>query len=98
MGMKSGVPWQINGVRRQARESAREAARRAGMSLGAWLDTVILDSALEEGVEPARLAQPQYAPYDDRDAGRDESTRPKPPARERYIAEDTDWDEDVRPR
>ncbi|MET0539262.1 MAG: hypothetical protein ABWZ64_15175 [Xanthobacteraceae bacterium] len=43
--MKSVLPWQIKGVRRQARETARTAARRAGMSVGEWLDTVILNSA-----------------------------------------------------
>ena len=43
--MKSGVPWQVSGVRREARETAREAAHRAGMSIGEWLDSVILDSA-----------------------------------------------------
>src|SRR5438046_311115 len=43
--MKSGVPWQVSGVRRDARETAREAARRAGMSVGEWLDTVIRESA-----------------------------------------------------
>ena len=34
--MKSDVPWQVEGVRRQARETAREAARRSGMSVGEW--------------------------------------------------------------
>ena len=63
--MKFDDPWHIKGVRREARESAREAARRAGMSAGAWLDNVILDSALDEGVESARPTQPQYDPYDD---------------------------------
>jgi localization factor PodJL len=43
--MNSGLPWQVSGVRAQARQSAREAARRAGMSVGEWLDNVILDSA-----------------------------------------------------
>ncbi len=50
--MKSGVPWQVKGVRRQARETAQEAARRSGMSVGEWLDTVIIDSAVADGVEP----------------------------------------------
>jgi localization factor PodJL len=62
--MKSDVPWQVEGVRRQARDTAREAARRSGMSVGEWLDTVILDSALHDGVEPRQPAQPQDDPYD----------------------------------
>src|SRR5437868_2819244 len=50
--MKTGFPWRVTGVGPQARETAREAARRSGMSVGEWLDTAIIDSALEEGVEP----------------------------------------------
>ena len=45
--MKSGIRWQVRGVKRQARETAREAARRSGMSVGQWLDTVIRDTAAE---------------------------------------------------
>jgi localization factor PodJL len=43
--MNSGFPWQIDGVDRRARDTAQEAARRAGMSVGEWLDTIILNSA-----------------------------------------------------
>ena len=51
--MKPGLPWQVSGVRREARDTAREAARRAGMSVGEWLDTVILESAQAgEGQHP----------------------------------------------
>ena len=50
--MKSDVRWQVRGVRRQARETAREAARRSGMSVGQWLDSVIIDTAIDEGVAP----------------------------------------------
>jgi len=50
--MTSSVPWQVPGVRPQARETAREAARRSGMSVGEWLDTVILEQARNEGVAP----------------------------------------------
>ena len=78
--MKSDVPWQVKGVRQRARETAREAARRSGMSVGEWLDNVILNSALHDGVEPKPRAPPQYDPYDDDDedldrnegAGRDQ--------------------------
>src|SRR3979411_2909010 len=53
--MTSGVPWQVEGVRPQARETAQEAARRAGMSVGEWLDAVISDSAQGEADEPSSL-------------------------------------------
>lgn len=39
-----GMPWHVRGVHPNARDSAREAARRAGMSVGEWLNSVILDS------------------------------------------------------
>jgi len=96
--MTSDDPWHIKGVRPAARESAREAARRAGMSVGAWLDTVILDSALDEGIEPARPAEPQYDPYEDQAAARFETARGRPSTRERYRNEEADWHEGTRLR
>lgn len=47
--MKLGVPWSVKGIRPEARETAREAARRSGMSLGEWLNNVILHQAAEDG-------------------------------------------------
>jgi localization factor PodJL len=61
--MTSGVPWQVEGVRPQARETAQEAARRSGMSVGEWLDSVISDCAQSEGLEPAR--HPRAHDHDD---------------------------------
>ncbi len=57
--MKSDVRWQVRGVRRQARETAREAARRSGMSVGQWLDSVITDTAIDEGVAPEQHDTPE---------------------------------------
>src|SRR5262245_35881788 len=77
--MKSGVPWQVQGVRPQARETAREAARRSGMSVGEWLDNLILDRGLHEGVEPG---DPDYrrddTPSEPPNFARDEDLRPQP--------------------
>src|SRR6516225_63126 len=39
--MKSGGPWNLRGLRPEAREAARTAARRSGMSVGEWLNNVI---------------------------------------------------------
>ncbi len=39
--MKSGGPWNLRGLRPEARAAARDAARRSGMSVGEWLNTVI---------------------------------------------------------
>jgi localization factor PodJL len=58
--MKLGVPWSVKGIRPEARETAREAARRSGMSLGQWLNTVILEQAADEG-----LRAPGYEDDDD---------------------------------
>ncbi|HEU5273652.1 MAG TPA: hypothetical protein VFU97_08330 [Xanthobacteraceae bacterium] len=44
------APWQVKGIGPHARETAREAARRSGMSLGQWLNAVILDQAADEGI------------------------------------------------
>ena len=63
--MKPGVPWQVEGIRRLTRESAQEAARRAGLSVGEWLDAIILASALHAGVGPMRSARPQNDPLDE---------------------------------
>jgi localization factor PodJL len=52
--MNSGVQWSVKGLRPKARATAREAARRSGMSLGDWLNRVILHTAAEQGVDPGR--------------------------------------------
>lgn len=41
--MKPGIPWSVKGIEPEVREAAKHAARRAGMTLGEWLNGVILD-------------------------------------------------------
>ena len=43
--MKPGIPWSVKGIEQQARAAAKEAARQSGMTIGEWLNTVILESA-----------------------------------------------------
>ncbi|MBL8893684.1 MAG: SEL1-like repeat protein [Rhizobiales bacterium] len=50
--MKPGIPWSVKGIGADAREAAKEAARRRGMTLGAWLNTVIMEQS-EAPVEQA---------------------------------------------
>jgi localization factor PodJL len=50
--MKFGRPWNVEGVRPRARETARFAARRSGVTVGEWLDSVIIERAAEEGIGP----------------------------------------------
>ena len=59
--MKLGVPWSVKGIRPEARETAEEAARRSGVSLGEWLNAVIVQQAEAEGVQAPSL--------DDKDDG-----------------------------
>jgi localization factor PodJL len=39
--MASGGPWNLRGLRPEARSAAREAARRSGLSVGEWLNSLI---------------------------------------------------------
>ncbi|MBX3509185.1 MAG: SEL1-like repeat protein [Parvibaculum sp.] len=65
--MRSGVPWSVKGIEPEAREAAKQAARRAGVTLGAWLNQVIMDTGTDEvgRQEPSamqsRYSEPQQA-------------------------------------
>jgi localization factor PodJL len=59
------VPWHVKGVHPDAREVAREAARRSGVSVGTWLNSLIISAAEEDGSptgEPAPTAAVSPAP------------------------------------
>ena len=43
--MKPGIPWSVKGIEPEVREAAKYAARRSGLSLGEWLNGVILEQA-----------------------------------------------------
>jgi localization factor PodJL len=58
------VPWHVKGVHPEARETAFEAARRSGLSVGEWLNSVILDQAAEQGIDPQ--AGDHYETFNDR--------------------------------
>lgn len=47
------VPWHVKGVRPEVREVARDAARRSGLSVGAWLNSLIVDAAARGYRRPA---------------------------------------------
>src|SRR5262245_5864489 len=81
--MTSDMTWQARGARPQPLEAAREAARRSGMSVGEWLDSVILQSARQEGATPAR---------------RSDDDRRQEAATERRRREDATPREDAKPR
>lgn len=41
--MSSGTPWSVKGIDPKAREVAKDLARRSGMTLGEWLNRMILE-------------------------------------------------------
>lgn len=49
--MSAAAPWSVKGIEPRAREIAKDLARRSGMTLGEWLNTMILDDE-EDGVVP----------------------------------------------
>ena len=48
--MTAAAPWSVKGIDPKAREVAKELARRSGMTLGEWLNRVILEDDLPEEV------------------------------------------------
>jgi localization factor PodJL len=48
--MKPGIPWSVKGIEPEVREAAKDAARRSGMTLGEWLNSMILEQT--EGGQP----------------------------------------------
>ncbi len=58
--MTAGAPWSVKGIDPKAREIAKDLARRSGMTLGEWLNQVILeDGPIAEEAPPAS----RYANY-----------------------------------
>jgi localization factor PodJL len=51
--MKPGIPWSVKGIEPDAREAAKDAARRRGMTLGAWLNTMIMEQSEPGEARPA---------------------------------------------
>lgn len=48
--MSAGAPWSVKGINPKAREVAKDLARRSGMTLGEWLNHVILEDDLPDDV------------------------------------------------
>ncbi|MFT4955146.1 MAG: localization factor PodJL [Brevundimonas sp.] len=62
--MSAAAPWSVKGIEPKAREIAKDLARRSGMTLGEWLNQMILDDE-DDGVTPLPRRH-QAAPRDDR--------------------------------
>lgn len=51
--MSAAAPWSVKGIEPKAREIAKDLARRSGMTLGEWLNTIIMeDGDDDEGFTP----------------------------------------------
>ena len=55
--MSAGAPWSVKGIDPKAREVAKELARRSGMTLGEWLNSIILEDDVPDEV----TAEEQFA-------------------------------------
>ena len=61
--MTSGTPWSVKGIDPKAREVAKDLARRSGMTLGEWLNRMILEEeGPEEITSQSYFTDPDYAP------------------------------------
>lgn len=49
--MTSATPWSVKGIDPKAREVAKDLARRSGMTLGEWLNRMILEDVEDDGPE-----------------------------------------------
>ena len=68
--MKPGVPWSVKGIDGETREAAKDAARRSGMTLGEWLNTVILQQSEEVRTRPQPAARHGHGKTASRGPGR----------------------------
>lgn len=51
--MTAGAPWSVKGIDPKAREVAKDLARRSGMTLGEWLNRMILEDDPEDAIAKA---------------------------------------------
>ncbi len=59
------VPWHVKGIHPDAREVARDAARRSGLSVGEWLNSLIIDATADQRPASDASKQPRRrSPYD----------------------------------
>src|SRR5258708_8893779 len=81
--MKSGGPWNLRGLRPEAREAVRTAARRSGVSVGEWLNDVIEPDDEEDHDEPTLFSDHDDEADDERPrhsrSRRDERESRQPP-------------------
>ena len=67
--MSSGAPWSVKGIDPKAREIAKDLARREGLTLGDWLNRIILEDPADEVYPAAAPHQPQFQPQSQASSG-----------------------------
>lgn len=50
--MSAAAPWSVKGIDPKAREIAKDLARRSGMTLGEWLNSMIMEDVDDDDVVP----------------------------------------------
>lgn len=58
--MTAAGPWSVKGIDPKARELAKDLARRSGMTLGEWLNHMIVDGEEEAAPEAMEPPEPVY--------------------------------------
>ena len=92
--MSANTPWSVKGIDAKAREVAKDLARRSGMTLGEWLNQMILEGEdvgamisreRERSQRPAAARAPYrdiHPAYDDDADDYDRPSRVRPPYRD----------------
>ncbi|HWU49866.1 MAG TPA: hypothetical protein VN042_08325 [Asticcacaulis sp.] len=99
--MSAGAPWSVKGIDAKAREVAKDLARRSGMTLGEWLNQMILEGRdvgamiRDEDARKGR-ARARQVPEVDYDDDEDEAYELEAPASRRPSAHAPVWAD--RPR
>jgi len=63
--MAANAPWSVKGIDPKAREIAKDLARRSGMTLGEWLNQMILDDGGSPEEATSRAAdEPHYSRFE----------------------------------
>ncbi len=82
--VSAAAPWSVKGIDPKAREIAKDLARRSGMTLGEWLNSMIMEDEDDDGVVPLGRRPHAMASYERRGRSRrlDDA----------YEVEDRGWD------